>query len=79
MRPFDPRLLRAVPAARKPVVALAGMGVLSGVSTVATAFALSALVVAVVDGRPLMAPALWLAALFLVRAALAAGNDVVSA
>ncbi len=79
MKPFDPRLLRAVPTARKPVAALAGMGVLSGASTVATAFALSALVVAVVDGRPLMGPALWLASLFLVRAALAAGGDVVSA
>lgn len=79
MRPFDPRLIRAVPTARKPVAALAGMGVLSGASTVATAFALSALVVAVVDGRALMGPALWLAALFLVRAALAAGGDVVSA
>jgi thiol reductant ABC exporter CydD subunit len=55
------------------------MGVLGGASTVATAFALSALVVAVVDGRPLMEPALWLGALFLVRAALAAGGDVVSA
>jgi thiol reductant ABC exporter CydD subunit len=55
------------------------MGVLSGASTVATAFALSALVVAVVDGRPLMEPAIWLAALFLVRAVLAAGGDVVSA
>lgn len=79
MKPFDPRLLRAVPAARKPVAALAGMGVLGGASTVATAFALSALVVAVVDGRPLMTPALWLATLFLVRAGLAASNEVVSA
>jgi thiol reductant ABC exporter CydD subunit len=55
------------------------MGVLSGASTVATAFALSALVVAVVDGRPLTEPARWLGGLFLVRAVLAAGNDTVSA
>lgn len=79
MKPLDPRLLRVAPVARRPVAALAGMGVLGGASTVATAFALSALVVAVVDGRPLMEPALWLGALFLVRAALAAAGDVVSA
>ena len=79
MQPFDPRLLRAVPAARKPVAALAGLGMLSGASTVATAFALSALVVAVVDGRGLTTPLVWLGALFLVRAALAAAGESLSA
>ena len=79
MRPFDPRLLRAVPAARRPVLALGAMGVASGAATIATAFALSAVVVAVVDGSPLVGPLAWLGALFAVRAGLAAGNEWVSA
>ena len=71
MRPFDPRLLRTAPAARRPVAALAVVGVLQGVATIALAFALAALVVAVVEGTPLRTPSLWLAGLFAVRAALA--------
>ncbi len=70
MRPFDPRLLRTAPAARQPVAVLAVVGVLQGLATVATAFALAALVVAVVDGAPLVAPAAWLAGLLAARAAL---------
>ena len=64
MRPFDPRLLRTAPAARRPVAALAVVGVLQGVATIALAFALAALVVAVVEGTPLRTPSLWLAGLF---------------
>ncbi|HET6953344.1 MAG TPA: hypothetical protein VFI47_23400, partial [Acidimicrobiales bacterium] len=71
MRPFDPRLLRTAPTARRPVAALAVVGVLQGVATIALAFALAAVVVAVVEGAPLRSPALWLAGLFAVRAALA--------
>ena len=79
MRPFDPRLLRVVPSARGPVAALAAMGVAAGVATIATAFALTGLVVAVVDDRPLGPPATWLAALFLARAILAWATEVVAA
>jgi thiol reductant ABC exporter CydD subunit len=71
MRPFDPRLLRTAPAARRPVAVLAVVGVVQGVATVAMAFALTALVVAVVDGTDLGVPAAWLAGLLAVRAALA--------
>ena len=71
MRPFDPQLLRAAPAARRPVAALAVVGVLQGIATVATAFALTALVVAVVAGLPVGRPAAWLLLVFTVRAALA--------
>lgn len=71
MRPFDPQLLRAAPAARRPVAALAAVGVLQGIATVATAFALTALVVAVVIGLPVGRPVAWLLAVFTVRAALA--------
>jgi len=69
--PLDPRLLRTAPAARRPVVALAVVGVLQGVATIALAFALTALVVAVVDGTSLREPALWLAGLYAARAGLA--------
>ena len=67
MKPFDPRLLRAAPAARRPVAVLAVVGVLQGVATIGLAVALTALVVAVVEGMPLRAPALWLAGVFVVR------------
>lgn len=71
MRPFDPRLLRAAPAARGPVAVLAVAGVLQGVATVGLALALARLVVAVVDGAEDAAPsALVLAAVFAVRAVL---------
>ncbi len=79
MKPFDPRLLRAVPAARRPVGALGAMGVASGLTTIATAFALSAVVVAVVEGGDLTRPLRWLVGLFVARALLAAGSEWVSA
>jgi len=70
MRPFDPRLLRAAPAARRPVAVLAVVGVLQGIATIGLAVALTALVVAVVEGMPLRPPASWLAGLFVARAGL---------
>lgn len=79
MKPFDPRLLRTVPAARRPVGVLAATGVLTGVATIATAFALSAVVVAVVERGDLTRPALWLLVLFAFRAVLAATTEWVGA
>ena len=79
MKPFDPRLLRAVPAARRPVAVLAATGVASGVTTIATAFALSAVVVAVVEGTDLASPLTWLLGLFVARAFLAATTERVAA
>ncbi|SES48476.1 ATP-binding cassette, subfamily C, CydD/ATP-binding cassette, subfamily C, CydCD [Pedococcus cremeus] len=79
MRPFDPQLLRAAPAARRPVVALAVVGVLQGVATIATAFALTAVVLAVVKGMPVGRPGAWLAGLFALRAALSWTSERVSA
>ena len=76
-RPFDPRLLSQVPATRGPVLALGAIGVAAGVATVALAFAVTDLVVAVVEGRPVLAPSLWLTGLFVLRAVLAAANDLV--
>jgi thiol reductant ABC exporter CydD subunit len=79
MRPFDPRLLSTAPAARRPVVVLAVMGVLQGVATIGLAVALAALVVAVVEGTSLRTPGLWLAGLFGVRAVLAWTSERVAA
>jgi thiol reductant ABC exporter CydD subunit len=79
MRPFDPRLLTQVPATRKPLVALGAIGVAAGLATIALAFVVSNLVVAVVEGREVLTPAVWLVSLFTVRAVLAAANELVSA
>ncbi len=79
MRPFDPRLLRTAPAARRPVAVLAVVGVLQGVATIGLAIAIAALIVAVVDSTSLRTPALWLAGLFGVRAVLAWTSERVAA
>ncbi len=70
MKPFGARLLTAAPGTRRPLVVLGLAGVGQGVATVATAFALGALVTAVVLGLDLGAPARWVGLLFLVRAGL---------
>ena len=70
MKPFDPRLLRTAPAARPPVAVLAVVGVLQGLATIALAFAVSAVVVAVVEGAPLARSLTWTAILFAARALL---------
>ncbi|MDR6863346.1 thiol reductant ABC exporter subunit CydD [Phycicoccus sp. 3266] len=79
MRPFDPQLLRTVPEARRPLAVLAAVGIASGVATVATAFALTAVVVAVVRGTSLAEPAAYLVALFVVRGLLAHTGERVAA
>lgn len=50
MRPFDPRLLRALPQTRGAIGVLAALGLLSGAVAIAVAIALARLVVAVVGG-----------------------------
>ena len=77
MRPFDPRLLTEVPATRRPVVALAAIGVVQGLATIALAFAVTNLVVAVAEGDEVVTPGVWLVALFTVRALLAVANELV--
>lgn len=80
MRPFDPRLLRAAPAARAPVLALAVVGVLQGLATIGLALALTALLVAVVDGSAsLVGDAVRLAGVFAVRAGLGWAAERVAA
>ncbi|HEY5182753.1 MAG TPA: thiol reductant ABC exporter subunit CydD [Dermatophilaceae bacterium] len=77
MRPFDPRLLTQVPATRRPVVVLGALGVVQGLATIGLAFALTNLVVAVVEDREVVTPGSWLVGLFTVRALLAMANELV--
>jgi ATP-binding cassette, subfamily C, bacterial CydD len=79
MRPVDARLLTLLPEARRPVLALGALGVLQGAAAIGTAFAISALVVALVAGAPLTWPVLALAAVFTLRAALAAAGETTAA
>ncbi len=77
MRPFDPRLLAQVPATRRPVLALGAISVVQGLATIALAFAVTTLVVAVVEGREALTPGIWLVGLFTLRAVLAVANELV--
>jgi len=76
-RPFDLQLLRRVPATRWPVLALGAIGVATGLATIGLAFAVTALVVAVVEGHLVLIPSLWLVGLFIIRGLLAAANELV--
>lgn len=79
MAPFDLRLLRLVPQTRRPVAALGALGVIGGLATLAGAFALTTLVVAVVRGEPILVPALVTLGVFGVRGILAALSERVAA
>jgi thiol reductant ABC exporter CydD subunit len=58
------------------VLALASIGVVQGLATIALAFAVTALVVAVVEGRAVLTPSVWLGVLFAVRALLGAASEL---
>jgi thiol reductant ABC exporter CydD subunit len=79
VKPFDPRVLRVAPATRRPIAVLGAIGIAQGVATIGTAFALAALVVAVVRREPLLAPVVWTGGLFAVRALLGAVAERVAA
>lgn len=79
MRPFDPALLRAVPATRLPVALLALIGGLSGAVAIAQAVAVAHLVVAVVEGHSFWTPGLWVLGLFTLRGVLNASTETVAA
>lgn len=79
MKPFDPRIIRTVPEARGPLLALGTAGAASGAATIATAFALTGVVVAIARGTDLRAPLTSLVAIFVVRALLAAVTEYVAA
>ena len=84
MRPIDPRVFQALPEARRIMAGLGALGVALGIAAVAQAFAVSAVVVAVVrfgmPGAPgLLTALLALAAVFAVRATLGALNEAYAA
>ena len=79
MRPFDPRLLRAVPESRRGVGALAALGVIAGSLAIAQAFAVTSLVVSVVGGMPVQASLLAVVAVFTGRAVVSAATERVAA
>lgn len=79
MRPLDSRLLRAVPGARTAVAALGAFGVLAGALAMAQAFAVTALVLAVVDGRTLAGPVIALLSILLARGLTALATEVTAA
>lgn len=75
MRPFDPRLLRAVPSARGPLMLLGALGVVAGLGNVATAFALAHLVTRVVTGGALGTSATVLVSLLVARGLVAGAQE----
>ncbi|MFC7485226.1 thiol reductant ABC exporter subunit CydD [Knoellia sp. CPCC 206453] len=70
MKPFDPRLLQAVPAARRPVAVLATVAALQGVAAIGLAVSLARLVTDVVSQGNWHRGAVWVGIAFLARAAL---------
>ncbi len=80
MRPFDPRVLRLVPAARQPLAALAALGVGAGLAAIAAALAVAGLALAIAEpGRDLPAAALLAAVAFAARAACLGASEIVAA
>jgi ATP-binding cassette, subfamily C, bacterial CydD len=79
MRPFDPRLLRRIPAVRRHLAVLGLLGVAAGVLIIGQATALAAVLAAAADGR-LDRPALaWFVLAVALRAAQAWAQGVVAA
>lgn len=78
MKPFDPELLRQVPAARAPVAALSVAGVLAGTLAVAQAVCLAWLASTVVTGGELTAPLAWTVALLVLRGLVAGAQESVA-
>ncbi|KGN31690.1 ABC transporter [Knoellia sinensis KCTC 19936] len=79
MKPFDPGLLREVPAIRRPIALLAVVAAAQGAAAIGLAFALAGLVTDVVAQRDWQTSAAWAAAAFLVRAGLGMLVDRVGA
>ncbi|GAB78636.1 ATP-binding cassette, subfamily C, CydD [Austwickia chelonae] len=79
MKPFDPRLLSLVPDCRAGIVGLFACGALQGAAAIGQAFAISALVVALVDGRDWHTAALWTVVAFVIRAVAAGAAESIAA
>ncbi|MEU4569751.1 thiol reductant ABC exporter subunit CydD [Micromonospora sp. NPDC023956] len=78
-RPFDPRLLRRVPAVRRHLAVLAGLGVLTALLVIAQATALAVLLATAFDGRLHRAALAGLLAAVAARAAVVWAQGTVAA
>lgn len=78
-RPFDTRLLRAEPRVRRPLAALSVIGVVQGALAIAQAVAVAGIVVAVVRGHSLLGPAVFVSAVFALRAIVGGAAERVAA
>ena len=76
MKPFDPAILRLVPETRRSVLVLGAFGAVQGLAAIGQAFAVAALLIAVVRGEPWVVPALACVAAFGFRAAAAGLTEV---
>lgn len=72
MRPFDPALLKTLPATRGPVALLSGVGIVAGAVAIAQAVVLGLVIGRVATGGELTPPLVWLAVLLTLRGLLAA-------
>lgn len=79
MKPFDPRLLRAAPEVRWPVIALGAVAAGQGIAAIALAFALAALVTDVATQGDWQRSAVWAVGAFALRGLLGALVDRVGA
>lgn len=75
VRPVDPRLLSESPGARSAVLGLGGLGICTGVATIAQALAIAWLVTDLVDRRPLALPLALTVLAFVARAVCSAAGE----
>lgn len=78
MRPFDPALLRSLPATRGPVAILSAVGIVAGVVAIAQAIVLGLVVDRVATGGDLSPFLVWLVVLLSLRGVLAAVIEYVA-
>ncbi len=78
-RPFDPRLLRRVPRARRPLGVLAALGIATAILVIAQATTLAAVLAAAADGRFNQTALIWFVAAVAGRAGLVWAQGVVAA
>ncbi|GAB3251298.1 thiol reductant ABC exporter subunit CydD [Nocardioides dilutus] len=79
MRPTDPWLLRQLRPARDALLAVVGYGAVSSVVVIAQAWAVTALVIAVLDGRSVTVPAALVVLLLLGRSLVGWRGEVAAA
>lgn len=79
MKPLDPAVLPHLAPARRALAGVVATGLVSGLLLVAQAFAVTGVVVGVLDGTGFREPALWLVVVTVARAVVAWLGDVLAA